>query len=140
MSIQWLQLYKKNKCDYILWKEDLIPMEFYEIFYNSNLTKCNVSCNFISFNRNFSLNNDYITVAKTGLPDQRVIDPAPRDSLVGTVQSRAAAQSMEVVTRWMESVCVTLAGPKVSLSLSLNNLCLDLFHIILSFAQSFTQI
>lgn len=41
-----------------------------------------------------------------------MIDPAPRDSLVGTVQSRAGAQSMEVVTRWMESVCVTLAGPK----------------------------
>lgn len=39
-------------------------------------------------------------------------DPAPRDSLVGTVQSRAGAQSMEAVTRWMESVNVTQAGPK----------------------------
>lgn len=55
-----------------------------------------------------------------GLPDQPVIDPAPRDFLAGTVRSPAGAQSMVAATRWMESVCVTQAGPKVSLSLSLS--------------------
>lgn len=51
-------------------------------------------------------------IAKMGLPDQPVIDPAPRDSLAGTVRSPAGAQSMVAATRWMESVCVTQAGPK----------------------------
>lgn len=46
-------------------------MEFYEIFYNVYLIKCNVFYNFIlfNFNRYFSFNNDNIIVVKMGLLD-----------------------------------------------------------------------